>query len=83
MLKIKGLGPGCPNCHAVERVARRAVAGLNLVATVEKVADFREIMTYAILATPGLVINEKVVCSGRVPTEAEVASWLATAAASE
>ncbi len=83
MLKVKVLGPGCPNCHNVERIARRAIASMNLDATVESVTDFRDIMRYAILATPGLVVNETVVCSGRVPSESEVVSWLATAAATE
>jgi len=83
MLKIKVLGPGCPNCHNLERIARKAVASLGCDATVEKVTDFRDIMKYAIMATPGLVIDEKVVCSGRVPNEAEVVSWLATASESK
>jgi len=83
MLTIKVLGPGCPNCHNVERVARKAVASINAEASVEKVTDLRDIMRYSILATPGLVINEKVVCAGRVPSETEVVSWLATASAKE
>lgn len=79
MLKIKVLGPGCPNCHNLERIVRKAVTSMGFEATVEKVSDFRDISKYAIMATPGLVIDEKVVCSGRVPSEAEVVSWLATA----
>jgi len=79
MLTIKVLGPGCPNCHNVERVARKAVSSMGLDASIEKVTDFRDMMKYAILATPGLVINEKVVCAGRVPSEAEVSAWLANA----
>lgn len=80
MLTIKILGPGCVNCKKVETIARQAVANLGMDATVEKVVDYKDIMKYPILATPGLVINEKVVCSGRIPTEAEVITWLANAA---
>jgi small redox-active disulfide protein 2 len=79
MLTIKVLGPGCANCKNVEAVVREALAKLGVDAQVEKVTDRADIMKYAILATPGLVINEKVVCAGRIPTEAEVTTWLVDA----
>lgn len=82
MLSIKVLGPGCRNCDEVERIVKKAVAGFGTEAGVEKVRDFREIAKYGVLTTPGLVINGKVVCSGRVPSEAEVIVWLASAASS-
>lgn len=74
------LGPGCPNCKKVEQVAKDAVVELALEdATFRKVTDYSEIMKYPILSTPGLVINGKVVCNGRIPTKAEVVSWITTA----
>jgi small redox-active disulfide protein 2 len=76
MLTIKILGAGCPNCKKVEVIARQAASSLGVEAECVKVTDFRKIMEYPILSTPGLVINEKVVCNGRIPTEAEVTTWL-------
>ena len=74
------LGPGCANCKKVEQVTKDAVAELALEdATFRKVTNYAEIMKYPILSTPGLVINGKVVCSGRIPTKAEVVSWITTA----
>jgi len=79
MLNIRVLGPGCPNCKKVETIARQAVEHMGLEAEVVKVTDYNKILEYNILSTPGLVINEKVVCAGRIPTEAEVTTWLANA----
>lgn len=79
MVTIKVLGPGCSNCKKVEAVARKAVASMGLEAEFIKVTDWPEIKKYPILSTPGLVVNEKLVCGGRIPNEAEVTTWLADA----
>ncbi|MGA2491053.1 MAG: thioredoxin family protein [Anaerolineales bacterium] len=79
MLTIKVLGPGCDNCKNVESIARKAVADMAIEAEVIKVTDHADIMKYKIFHTPGLVINEKVVCAGRIPSQAEVITWLANA----
>ena len=79
MLKIKILGSGCPNCKRVEALAREASANLGVEAEFEKVTDYADIMKYNIMSTPGLVINEKVVSSGRIPTVAEISTFLADA----
>lgn len=83
MLTIKVLGPGCDNCKKVEAITRKAVATMGLEAQVEKVTEYAAIHKYPILATPGLVINEKLVCAGRIPAEAEVTTWLADAVESD
>lgn len=79
MLTVKILGSGCANCKNVESVTRKAVAGLAIEAEVIKVTEYKDILAYKILSTPGLVINEKVVCAGRVPSAAEVTTWLVNA----
>jgi small redox-active disulfide protein 2 len=79
MLNIKILGIGCDNCKKVEQAARKAVATMGFEAEFEKVTDREAIYKYPILGTPGLVINEKVVCAGRIPSEAEVTTWLINA----
>jgi small redox-active disulfide protein 2 len=75
---IKILGSGCANCVNLERVTREAVAALGVEATVEKVTDFPTIVGYGVMSTPGLVVDEKVVLSGRVPTAAQVRELLAS-----
>ena len=79
MLNIKVLGPGCANCGKVETIARQAVTSLGVEAQVEKVTNRAEFALYGLLATPGLVINEKLVCAGRIPNQAEVTTWLVNA----
>jgi len=79
MLVIKVLGSGCENCHKVEAAAKAAVANMGFQARIEKVTAWEEIKKYPILATPGLVINEKLVCAGRIPSQAEVTTWLVNA----
>jgi len=79
MLTIKVLGSGCANCKRVEQIAHKVVTEMGIEADVIKVTDYNDIMAYNILSTPGLVINEKVVSTGRIPTPAEVTTWLANA----
>jgi small redox-active disulfide protein 2 len=78
-VEVKILGSGCPNCKRLEKVTRQALDEMGVQATVTKVSDFADIMAYDILSTPGLVIDERVVSSGRVPSKAEVTTLIATA----
>jgi small redox-active disulfide protein 2 len=71
-MKIKILGPGCPKCKTLEKVTREAVAETGIEATIEKVEDIVKIMAYNVMHTPVLVINEKVVLSGQVPTVSQL-----------
>jgi len=79
MLTIKVLGSGCANCKRLEQIVRKAVKNMAVEAEVVKVTDYQDILQYEILSTPGLVINEKVVSSGRIPTEPEVMTFMANA----
>jgi small redox-active disulfide protein 2 len=82
-MNIKVLGPGCARCHQLEQAAKEVVKELGIEASIEEVKDIKKITAYPILTTPGLVINEKLVCSGRVPTKAEVTTFITTALAKE
>jgi small redox-active disulfide protein 2 len=77
MTTVKILGSGCANCRKLEAVARDAAAASGIEADFEKVTDMKAILAYDVMSTPALVIDEKVVASGRIPTKAEVQQWLA------
>lgn len=81
MLTIKVLGPGCKNCEMVELHAARALEQWqadhpDLEARLEKITDLERFLDYGVLATPGLVINEKLVSSGRIPSSDQIVAWL-------
>lgn len=80
---IKVLGPGCEACDRLLAVVRQAVIQMGMEATIVKVTDSAAVQRYGLLYTPGLVINEKLVCGGRVPALEEVSTWLADAALAE
>ena len=79
MLKIKVLGPGCDNCKRLAWLIERVVSHLGLKAEIVKVTDYAEMMKYNIMSTPGLVINEKLVSAGKIPTEGQITTWIADA----
>ncbi len=78
MVKIKILGPGCSRCERLENAVQRVVTAQGLSAEIEKVTDEREIMKWPILFTPGLVVNDKLVASARIPRDDEIVGWLTT-----
>jgi small redox-active disulfide protein 2 len=73
---IKVLGPGCRNCQNLERVTRQAVEDLGLTASIEKVTDYATIVGYGVMATPALVIDDKLMVTGRVPSPNEIRELL-------
>ncbi len=80
MLNIKVLGPGCANCKRVDQIAHQTLNELGLHGEIEKITHYDEILALGVLNTPGLVVNDEVVCSGRIPSVAEVSTWFTTAA---
>ncbi|KPL72871.1 thioredoxin family protein [Leptolinea tardivitalis] len=76
MMNVKILGSGCANCQRLEALTKKVIDELGVEAQIDHVRDYAEIMKYPILSTPALVINEKVVASGRIPSENEIKGWL-------
>jgi small redox-active disulfide protein 2 len=75
-MEIKVLGTGCPKCKALEKAVINSLAELNIQAEVNKVEDIIQIMQYGVMRTPALVIDGKVVLSGRLPNDSELKSFL-------
>jgi len=82
-MNIKILGPGCARCDQLEQTTKEVGKEIGIDFSLEHVRDTKKIIEYPILTTPGLVINEELVCSGRVPTKAEVTTFIVNALAKE
>ncbi len=88
MLRVKIIGFGCPRCQLVEKIAAEETANIlqespDLKITLEHVDDLSDVQKYHIFYTPGLVVNDKLVCAGRIPSNQEVLLWLRDAIAIE
>ena len=79
MLTIKVLGSGCANCKRLEQLTKKVVDQLAVEAEVIKVTDPTKYADYGVMATPGLVINENTVSSGRIPSMAEITTFITSA----
>lgn len=75
-MEIKVLGTGCPKCKRLEQLALQAAEEAGIPVHLTKVTDVQAIMAYPILSTPGLVIEEEVKSSGRLPSKEEIIAWL-------
>lgn len=75
-MKIEVFGPGCHRCVEVEKGVKSALSELNIVADVEKVNDVAKIVDAGIMQTPGLCINGKIKCFGRIPKAEEIKRWI-------
>jgi small redox-active disulfide protein 2 len=76
MLTIKILGSGCANCKKLEAIVRDVTQKENIAADIVKVTEYDDIMAYNVMSTPGLVINEKVLSVGRIPSPVQIIQWL-------
>jgi len=86
MLGIKVLGPGCPRCRQVYQIVVDTLEELEAESgndipevTLQHITDHEEFLKYGLMFTPGLVIDEQLVCAGRIPSKAEVKEWIASA----
>jgi small redox-active disulfide protein 2 len=75
-MNVKVLGTGCSRCKTLEKLTREAIAETGITAEIEKEEDIVKIMAYGVMNTPALVINQKVVLSGRIPTMSEIKDLL-------
>lgn len=75
MLTIKILGAGCANCKRLEQEVKEALTDSTIEYEIIKVTDYADIMTYGIMSTPGLVMNETVLSTGRIPKRQQIIDW--------
>lgn len=75
-MEIKVLGPGCPKCGQTEKIVREVVAEAGVEATVEKITDVMQIMTYRVMSTPAIVVDGQIRSVGKVPKKEEILGWI-------
>ena len=81
MLKIKVVGSGCPNCQKLASLCQEVISENNIDAQIEKVTEFQKFAELGILMTPGLLINNKVMSSGKIPSKSTLENWIKNAEA--
>jgi small redox-active disulfide protein 2 len=79
-MRVKVLGPGCARCKRLEELTREAAAEAGIPVEIEHITDTARILDYPIVSTPGLVVEEEVKMSGRLPRREEIVAWLKEAA---
>lgn len=72
---VKVVGPGCPRCRETERLVVNALAELELAADIQHVRDYREMANCGVMFTPAVVVNDEVLCQGRIPALHELKKW--------
>ncbi|RPE70769.1 small redox-active disulfide protein 2 [Tibeticola sediminis] len=78
-MEIKVLGTGCANCKNTIALIDQVAKAKGVPVTLEKVEDLKDIMSYGVMSTPGVVINGKVVHAGGVPSRDKIEQWLSAA----
>ncbi len=76
MKNIKVLGTGCANCKTTIKLIEAAAAAKGVVVQLEKVEELKDIMSYGVMSTPGVVIDGKVVHAGGIPSKDKIDGWL-------
>lgn len=74
-MDIKVLGTGCSNCKATVKLVEEVAKEKGVVITLEKIEGIKDIMTYNIMSTPGVVIDGKVIHAGGIPSREKVEQW--------
>ncbi|HMA63322.1 MAG TPA: thioredoxin family protein [bacterium] len=75
-MNIKILGTGCPKCKKLEKIVRKVLEENNIKADLEKVTEMNDIMSYNVMMTPALVIDDEVKSSGNLPDKDKILDWL-------
>lgn len=76
MLNIKVVGSGCVNCEKLAHLCKQVVAENNIEANIEKITDLNKFADLGIFMTPGLIINNKVISAGKIPTKSTLVNWI-------